>query len=891
MAKVDTLQVNVWNTTFAPDEHLAITRFQISANAQETLTQWSREKTGRNETQPMSLILRGLPELTAWFVPEIAFVRPEWDGSLQRKRLSFCFVGDVRLTSDLRQRMQMALQLWVNTLYPDKPADMRMQIAASAQSDDGWELFSVSCALENGADACPSAKDTMFWDALAAHAAHRLAGRPLQFSSGESRILIPRTAQSSAFEGLELVAFPPKRGASKGLWSEVITLHAATFPERGGLHVLARPSIRNWGSVTRYASRQAPRRSLDIFLPANEAFGHATRRHTSFQFQARRGPDGPDGKPGGAVGMWPHKDKEKVFDLLRRLTNQSSLAPDELAEPVVDQEGLWVLPRLGTVHKDKYLPGGTGISWPDRKDIGDSLDQALEGAGFTRAAPLTRRTTQHKIQRTFDTDHASARRAVIDALTGNGGLPELSFHVFHIREATPERVVGLLTQRFGPPDERNERELKWNDGLVIRVRSVAADVLSEELPLPELTEQEAHGRNDRQLSTLRQLKREEARDGVVARMAAHIASARAGETGIACALVEMPKALLDKPKQDPFQLARRELARHDIIPQIVLWDTRAADESAQTAPAGKETKPKDDEKYAAAIRDCFRMLGALPLDLLPDALSPAALTIVQRNAEQLGLGTRESQAIPLAVRVRGKLLECATPDENGAPRWSPYARAALRIFQGDYGKFGRGKQADNLARYNEFFATVLEDINRAGPALVIAEGETIRHKIDAFTNGELAFDALRLGGTVLTPQSVPNLRVVRVSPDANRQPYYYHEAENKWPSGLFEWDGAARTFYALKTKPVSVSHPQSFASMVSRHGEQGSNVHSAQLDIDRVSSQLDEVCVMFMQPGDKAVDLATVTHRLRGAHVQTRVDTTSPFPLHELRLLAGGITF
>ena len=40
-----------------------------------------------------------------------------------------------------------------------------------------------------------------------------------------------------------------------------------------------------------------------------------------------------------------------------------------------------------------------------------------------------------------------------------------------------------------------------------------------------------------------------------------------------------------------------------------------------------------------------------------------------------------------------------------------------------------------------------------------------------------------------------------------------------------------------------------------------------------------------------SVELATMTHRLRDAHVQTRVDTASPFPLHELRLLASSITF
>jgi hypothetical protein len=889
MAKVDTLQVNVWEPGFAPGETLVLTRFEISPAAQDTLTTWSREKTKRNENQPITTILRGLSEITGWFVPEVAFVRSDWDPSIQAKRLRFYFVGDVAAEAGLKQRMQMALQLWVNTLYPDKPAQARLQIAASALADGGWTALAVSSALERDTRACPHPQDSLYWDALAAHGAKLLAGRALNFASGESRILIPRTTHSSAFEGLELVAFPPRRGNDKGYWSEVITLRTATFPERSGVHLLARPSIRNWGSIKRGGGRQAPRRSLDIFLPAEDAFGHATRRHSAFQFEARRGPERADGTPPGVVGYWPHKDNEKVFDLLRRLTNRPALAPDELAAPIIDQDGLWVLPRLGTLHKDKYLPGGTGTAWPDRKDIGDSLEVVFAEAGFARAAPLTRRTIVHKLN-TLDKDSDAARRALRDALAANQHAPTLSFYVFHIREATPARVLALLIERFGVPDSQADGRLEWADGLTIQVRSAAADVLSEELPRIELTPEESQNRNDKQLSSLRGLKREQARDAIVARMAARIKKVRGDDTGLACGLVEMPKALQDKAREDPFQLTRRELARHDVLPQVVLVETES-DADAKPVACKPGAKPKDEEKYAAAIRDCFRMLGALPLDLLPETLCPAALTIVQRNAETFGLGSRDSQAIPLAARIKDNSLECALPDENGAPSWAPYARTALRIFQSDYGKFGRGKQADNITRFQEFFATVLNDINRAGPALVLAEGETIRHKLDTFLNTELTFDRLSLGSTVLTPQDLPNVRLVRVSPDPDRQPFYYHEDDNKWPSGLFEWDSATRTYYALKTKPVSVSSEQSFASMTSRHGEAGRNETIAKVDVDRVSSQLDEVCVLFHQPDDKPVELAIMTHRLRGAHVQTRADTASPFPLHELRLLAGSITF
>lgn len=889
MAKVDTLQVNVWEATFGPSDRLPVTRFRITRTAQEILTQWAREKTGRTDAQPVSVILRGLPEIAAWFAPETAFVREGWDEAMRSRRLSFFFVGEVAGDPDLRRRVQMALQLWINTLYPDKPAEMRLQVAESARADEAWEILQVGCGLRQDGAACPSPMDELFWDALAAHAVRRLAGRALTFGSGESRVLIPKTAQSSAFEGLELVAFPPNRGPRDGFWSEVITLHAATFPERGKVHLLARPSIRNWGAVTRGGSRRDPRRSLDVFLPPDENFGRAERRHTSFEFQARRGPDKPEGGAPGVVGYWPHMEDQRVFDLLRRLTNQGALAPDELSAPVVDQDGLWVLPRLASLHKDKYLPGGTGVAWPDRKDIGESLDAALAGAGFQRAEPLARRSVRKTLEKTFGKEEAAARRAVLDALAANGRTNgELSLYVFHVREATPARILDLLVERFGTPDSREGQTLRWADGLSIRVRSAPAGVLAEQLPLPEPPPEQTAGRNERQLQAIRKLAREEAHDQVVARMAAHLSAVRGNDAGVACGILEMPQALLDDARRDPFQLARRQLARHEILPQVVLADTVVQPEAEEASPPAK---PKDGEKYAAAVRDCFRMLGALPVDLLPDELALGALTIVQRNQEYVGLGMRESQAIPLAIRVRQGRLECAIPDETGTPRWSPYARAALRVYQGDYGKFGRGRQAETVARYHGFFAAVLEDLDRAGPTLVIAEGETLRHKLDTLKNGELTFDRLKLGAREMTPTDLPNLRLVRVSPDPERQPFYYHEGDNKWPSGLFAWGEAARTFYGLKTKPVSVSHPQSFASMASRHGDESNNLHRTQVDVSRVSSQIDEVCVVFRQPTDDALQLATLTHRLRGAHVQTQVDTSNPFPLHELRMLAGGITF
>lgn len=891
MAKTEALELSVWD--FAPDaaDHLPVTRFQLGTTAHAALAQWCRERTGRTGEEPITVVLRGLAEVLAWFAPDVGFVRHERDAAGgPGQRLSLYFVGDRRDEPLLRRGVQAGLQAWVNLLYPEKPPEVRQQIAASAQADAAWTLVEVGCALDTRRGACPRAAHPLFWDALAAYAAQRLKGQFLQFESAERRMLVARTAQASAFDGLELVAYPPKQGDGGGLWSEVVTLHTPTYPERGGVHLLARPSIRNWGPVTRWAGYGDPDRSLDVFFPGQDAEGASTLRHTSFTFSAREGDKPQDGGRAPVKAVWPHKQDQRVLDLLRRFTGRSALAPDEVAEPVVDENGLWVLPRLGTVHGDDRLPGGSGVSWPDRRDIARSLDAPLAEAGFRRVEPMRRAKRSMKLDTPFaaggeaQVEAWPAKRAAIRAaLAANDVGPELSLFVLHRLEDTPARIERLVGELLGPADQVEAGVLAWEDGLVVRVIAAPSGPLAEQLERPAVTPEEEAGKTPKQIEALRELKRKSAADVAEARMAAHLGALRQGQSGIACALLEMPEGHRAKPRTDPFQLARRELARHGMLPQVVLVEGAAA----------KPTKTPDatdgDHRYLSAVSDLLRMLGVLPTEALPRAFAPAALTIVQRNADWIGGGYRAGQALALAARVKDGRLEAAVPNEAGAPVWAPYARTALRILCGEYERFGRSRQAENVARFETFFARAVTDIDRGGRALVLAEGETLRHKLKTFLNSELTFDRLAFGVEAMTTTDLPNTRLVRLSPDRDRQPPYYQDT-TKWPSGLFAWGGARRTFFALKAKPVTVSAKQSFASLASRHGPVGDNRFPPQPGVPRVASQLDELCVQFMQADDDPLELVHLTHRLRGAHAQTRAQTVQPFPLHELRLLGGGIT-
>jgi hypothetical protein len=306
-----------------------------------------------------------------------------------------------------------------------------------------------------------------------------------------------------------------------------------------------------------------------------------------------------------------------------------------------------------------------------------------------------------------------------------------------------------------------------------------------------------------------------------------------------------------------------------VLPQVVLVD----DEAPQ-------------EKYHAAVRDVVRMLGVLPVfeEKLPMAV--AALTVIQRNDEKIGGGRIETQAFPLAARVREGIVECAIPDESGQPEWMPYAHAALRIFSGAYGRFARNRTNENQRKFDVFFSAALDQIDRAGPSLVLADMDTVAARLPTLRNGNLVFDALSVGSRTLSPKQLPNIRLVRTCGDTSKLPCYF-QTDATWPAGLFAWGDAGRTAYGLKKKPASAKSI-GYLSLVSRHLPAGDN--RSRDDKPRRIAALDEICVVFKQPDDDAVDLMMLAHRLRGVHAQYDDDTRLPFPLHELRLLAGAVT-
>ena len=884
MPSVDTLHVAAWTAKELP-EHLILTRFMMPVSAHDVLVRWCREKSGRAADMPTYMVVAGLSEVLSFLVPETAYMVHDRDpGERGSKRQCLFFLGDISRDSDLRNRLRSAILIWLGILYPDKEADNRSLVAEAVLDERNWCVRQISTRLKSHNGVCAVPQETALFDALTVHAVAQLAGKSLQFQSGESRVLIPRTPQSQPFGGVELVAFPPKKEHDgQGLYTEVITISAANFPEqRGwGIQLLAQPSIRNWGPVQGYDLEGSPSRSLDVFMPPRDGGdGYGGYRHTSFSFKVivenwKAVHDLNAEKR--MIVRWESHREHRIFELVGRLAGSSSVASTDHTRPVLGEEGLWVLPRLAPASGDRNLAGGSGVGWHDRNDIAESFDTPLMEAGFERSAPMTRVKHRMPITGPFTwrqsdaEEKAPLRRAgllkTLDAIGNPDG--ELDIVVFHKHEASPAAIREEVKTYLGSSCTETGDLLAWDDGLKIRVLSAPSGPLAEALPYYHLREGERAGLTKPQQDELARARREQAFARVADKMACHVEQTRQGRKIIACAILEMAASLKDKAWRDPFVMARRTLALNRILPQVVLVGDEAP-----------------EEKYRPSFRDLMRMLGVMPVfeDKLP--MAPAAITVIQRNDEKVGGGRIRTQAFPLAARVREGRVECALPNESGQPEWMPYAHAALRIYAGDYGRFARNRSDENQRKFQVFFGTALEQIDRTGPSLVLADMDTVARWLTMLRNGNLVFDTISVGNWTLSPEQLPNLRVVRTCGDTAKLPCYF-QTDVAWPGGLFVWGNASRTAYGVKRKPVSAKNSGHLA-LISRHLPAGDN--RSQDGRPRRISALDEICAVFKQPTDDAADLMMLAHRLRSVHAQYDDDTTLPYPLHELQLLGGAVT-
>jgi hypothetical protein len=912
---------------------------------------WTRRKL-RREGENVTVILGGLHELVTYFVPETAFITVSAEYKGAPACLKFAFAGKRKDDADLKSRLLPALVRWLAINFDKEDTGERMEVANAMLAETTWEEADISPDWGwNEGGTCPEPTDPRLWDALTAHAVGALAGKRISFrDGGEDRWLVPTRPGpgGKTFDGIELVAFPPSRSDDGGYHSEVVTVATATYPERSGIHLIMRISMRSWGKPDGWRADLG--RTLDVFMPAFGGTGeYATWRHSAFECERRRSEWGKLQGEGAERWVWRHDRSKQVMGVLAGLSGLEWIREDAPVTPMEVPGSYFILPRLGPVHGDD-LSGGSGLGWSDRHDFLLALSPHLQALGLVPAGEMVRvnrrglnktvsdifgkasRPTEPKdLAANANEEEALAHAAALAKYEKKRGRSEaeaaekesqrraslrtalrtlngsdattLEFFVLTADDAAPARVVGHLRDVLGPTTEGSEEDLVWNDGnetLRVVLHVAHPGSLAEQLEWVEAPFEEVEGLTDEGRGAANRRARQSYYKRVESNMVTEIAAIRRGGTDVACGILEMSAELERKPSQDPYTLSKRALARTGILVQPFLVPVKRGELGTK---AEEMRRKETDNKYAMSVKDCLRMLGVSTADdAHPSGLAPAAVCVIQKNKMRRGGTLIEGQAIPLAAVVQEGILRIALPDTaTGAPNWVPYGKAVLRIMSGEYDAFERSQSADNRRLFHDFFARVLRQISLWGPALVIADQGSTTKWIDTLQNKRLAWDELKAGNTTFRPAMLPGLRVVRTNTVSAKLPQYVQEIDpegddegRKWPSGLFLWEGselgsASRTAFSLKAKPHTAQKAAN-AMMKSRHGRASAN-EEQDAAARRASAQLEELCAVFLQPEDldDPLMLVDLADRWRHLHIAYGGETRLPFPLHELRLLENAI--
>jgi len=544
----------------------------------------------------------------------------------------------------------------------------------------------------------------------------------------------------------------------------------------------------------------------------------------------------------------------------------------------------------------------------------------------------------------------AVRGAIRRTLSSYGYQLKIRIESFATNPGFHRHLEAALFGVLGEPEERHEAaneswHASWDGGaLSVEFARHRAGPLAEKLPIRYRDDfmQEAMGRlrgtlKQRQIQARDEWRRycNDIRADSAARIKTHIDTAVSMRTrGVQARVgfVQMPAELLQASYRHPYTYVKCALAQAGFVSQMFL---------GEIGPGMRETDYNAAvQRMRSCVEDILRMLGvpAFPTPRYADANGDAAsdvtigaLYAIRSNPPAGTQGARIN--LPIAMKVERGASFVAIPGENDAIAWQPYPEAIRRVLCADYPEIevptARAEGAQTVA----FFRNALMDLNaRSRHAVVMLDGPNIRSWLATVQNARMRYDRLDFiqgdSGAAppllaITASDLPNLRVVRVSSERFKTPQYslnrlgpqraprQHEPDKRASarslaamelrrdserqraiSGIFVPDCAAadvRALMAIKARPQNLQ-TSNFYAVYSRHAPSNDAAkQSLLLEEARATPDLDEMVVLFMQPGDQPVYLVKLLDDLRESHFQYDGDTRLPSPLHELGLVKKAV--
>ena len=899
-------------------DHITLQRFTLPVASYHTLGGWQQQDIQQKHYR--NLATSGLAEMLSYNAPQIVYMENKGN----RFNL-YRLVGDASTEQEeeaIRKNISRGIRRWLMICFPGH-SEEHEAIAGTASDEHNWEQVKVPTGTKEAGE-CAVPEDDNLFSALLATAITQLAGKQITFArqdennnQKQTSILIACPAFSGTFNGIELVVFPPleKKGkdGNTEYYTEVINLKTATFPGRKqqGVHLLAHLSMRNWRKVKKPNNhRNDPSRSLDIFIPPRP--GNKAYRHTNIKFKAKWEPHDKR-----LVARWHTQPSRKIHDVLQPIllghTGNDNALTDFLTPSHING-GAYILPRAAPGSGDQYLAGGSGLPWEDRNAIIESIDQHLAEIGYRRCEDMQRDESrlpamwntkalwdigmkaQEKDKNAAQLQH---RPPLHNALMQNNQNKELNLLVLYLFDKTPQQVADEIKHLLGSPSDESvteprdtgaahQRRMSWNDEIVVNIIALPAGPFAKKINLKPTREQEDKEPSGqiKQITRAQQLRKkkaeEEAEKEAEAEMKVYLETkyTTVGKH-IGCAIIEMHEGHVETPG-DPYRAARRALAKHKLLPQVVLVKLE-----------------QNAAKYHSAVADTFRMLGVMPFakQAIADTTSNqhrphlAAIGMLQVNNNSKG-----RQTLPVAVKVINDKIWAAIPnvEDTGKIKWHTYADVVLNIMQIE--KY-INMSTDKLF-IAKFVRGILMHLNDEGETMIILDAQSLRYNLEGLQNKHLTYDLFDTGVAPsshvdlprkIEPRDLPNLCLLRFNSKYNEFPFYSLTNPQQWIQGLFFWGKkGGRVSYSAKSKPPTSK--DSRANLYSRHEPDAENNYDNKR---RQSSELDEVCILFMgsETGNNCTPekLLQLVYSLHKRHVQFAGDTRAPFPLHELNKLKTAI--
>lgn len=835
-------------------------------------------KEAQNISSDHAMAFQGLQAVLGWAAPSVDLVAIPHSSPGAQKTLTLTAIDPVKSPDEIRREIEVAISIWLGIVVPKKAP------AIAAMLNDGRSTRGAVCIEQpiraalswNGA--CASPADPALFDLISLLAARALEGQVLNRETPDEGKLVLSGAQRNLYYGKALLRHEPSRVDRKrgtGWWTELFNVAAVSTPESRNLRVAVNIAIRNFSEIHEARLGRYRDRYMDIFLPANPSLAPGSGRIRCVELATTR-------RDWWNAGCGQTRRESADRRVLRTILGMSGLEIDEGVlglKPLIGKS-ISLYPRFGTVHGDKWAPGGTGVPHPEREEYLVFLDEQLGAAGFRRVSMkrIAKRAPKDKLARALGGKPADLQAA----LSRRFGHTGATLTLLQSRPNGAKLFDDSIRAVLGDPQSITGDTWTFGNGLSLDVRHGPAGPFAQ--MLDALDETKLNSVPKHLQHKVKDSIREERDNGACEHMATYLGRTFQALPPSWMGLVEMNEALEEDAERDPYLLAYQVIARSNGVAQVKLFDpegTQDMDFVDSEAP----TSNAESFAYQNSILDLFRSAGVSPVQ--DQEVRFAAWWVISSNDQPIErqAGAKGGFRTPLYIECDNGVISVCLMGRDDDPIQCSYPEAMRLIAKGEVANLKYRKAEEQSIRIAQFLARATPRDGRK--TVLFVEATNIRTAVPGFRNsGQFAFDRLPLGnvgGAAPMREILPNdrLSIVRITDEPAKAPCYWVEQSIQGTTtGIFREPDATRTWWISRGLPTPLQLSARMANKKSRH-DQGAGKYK-----HRRFPSLTEVTVVVKGEHEDVWELVTLSRAMMQCHIATDEKTILPFPLHEGSLLS-----